>query len=87
MPEHELKTWPQQFLALRAGVKRFELRQDDRGFEVGDLLHLREYDPVMQSYTGHELRARVTYLLRGPAFGGLAEGYVVMSVDPFPNTE
>jgi hypothetical protein len=45
MKTHELKTWPLSFEALLAGQKRHEYRPDDRGFAVGDLLHLREWRP------------------------------------------
>ena len=37
---HELKTWPQFWPALCDGSKTFELRKNDRGFEVGDILIL-----------------------------------------------
>lgn len=43
---HELKTWPEPFERLWAGDKRHEVRKDDRGYAVGDLLILREYDPA-----------------------------------------
>lgn len=46
VPEHHiLKTWPESFAAVLSGAKRFEYRVDDRGYRVGDILHLREYVP------------------------------------------
>lgn len=43
---HELKTWPPYFDDVASGVKTVELRrEDDRNFEVGDTLILREWDP------------------------------------------
>lgn len=42
---HTLKTLPEPFAAVAAGAKRAEMRRDDRGFEAGDLLVLREFDP------------------------------------------
>lgn len=63
-----------------SGSKPFEVRRDDRGFAPGDVLHLREWDPSSSSYTGHELTARVTYVLRGGALG-IEDGYVVMGIE------
>ena len=42
---HVLKTWPGPFAAILDGNKRFEIRKDDRGFALGDVLHLREWYP------------------------------------------
>jgi len=40
---HVLKTVQPYFEALWSGEKRFEVRKNDRGFQVGDSLCLREY--------------------------------------------
>lgn len=45
MKTHELKTWPTYFEAVADGRKTFEARRDDRGYEIGDVLHLREWSP------------------------------------------
>jgi Domain of unknown function (DUF3850) len=45
MKTHELKCWPRFFVPLYRGEKTFEFRKDDRGFEVGDVLDLREWEP------------------------------------------
>ena len=42
---HELKTWPKGFEAILAGTKTHEVRPADRKFDVGDVLHLREFVP------------------------------------------
>lgn len=67
---HELKCWPEFFLPTIKGVKRFELRRDDRGgFQVGDELLLKEWNPeptqscVVQGYTGREVLVRVDYVM------------------------
>lgn len=45
MAEHVLKTWPNAFDAVVNDKKKFEWRKDDRGFEVGDNLVLKKWDP------------------------------------------
>lgn len=91
--EHELKTWPKHYEALALGKKRFELRKNDRGYQVGDTLFLREWDPTTGEYSGREMRATVTYLVEvvsgvepapdEPATYGLTPGWVVMSINPW----
>lgn len=56
---HTLKTDPGPFSSVWVGEKLFELRKDDRGFEVGDILDLRCRS------SGRHITAKVTHLLRG----------------------
>jgi hypothetical protein len=76
---HELKIWPGYFEEILKGNKTFELRENDRGFQTSDMLWLREFDPKTQAFTGRSLRKKVTYVLKGPAFG-LASSFVIMSI-------
>lgn len=65
MAEHELKCWPLPFQATIDRQKHHEVRRADRPFAVGDMLFLREWDPLVDGevkYTGRTLRARVTYI-------------------------
>lgn len=80
MRTHGLKCWPEVFGLTARGVKTFEWRRDDRQFAIGDLLHLREWDPS-RGYTGRDCTMRVTYILHGPNFG-IPDGFVVMSIVP-----
>lgn len=80
MATHELKSWPGQFQAMWNGRKRAEYRRDDRHYEVGDLLDLREWDPDLGRYTGFRLQARVTHLVRGPDLA-VPAGYAVLSIE------
>lgn len=75
---HELKVWPKFFPALRDGSKPFEVRKDDRGFNVGDELRLREWNPKTEKYTGNEIFPSITYILRGTEH--TAQGYCILGL-------
>ncbi len=76
---HELKIWPEYFDAIWFGQKTFEVRKNDRGFKVEDLLVLLEWLPSKAEYTGRRMTVRVHYILQGGQFG-IEPGYVVMGV-------
>ena len=42
---HKLKIWPQYYCRVADGSKTFEVRKNDRGFQPGDIVELREFDP------------------------------------------
>ncbi|TDE03437.1 DUF3850 domain-containing protein [Jiangella asiatica] len=85
---HELKTVPPWFERIVEGEKTVEVRKDDRDFQTGDTLRLREWDPERNPvyrtgdgyhrYTGREVDVAVTHALRG--FEGLADGWVALSI-------
>lgn len=78
MKTHYLKTWVEYFQAVRRGDKDFELRKDDRDFQVGDVLILEEWDHINDEHTGDSIDKVVKYKLTGGQFG-LEEGYCIMS--------
>jgi hypothetical protein len=92
MTRHELKTWPEFFDAVRDGRKTFEVRYNDRGFQTGDLLVLRKWDPRTEVYGEYveppsvsaPLHRRVTYVLSG---FGIEPGYVVMGLEEAVTTK
>lgn len=71
---HELKTYPKYFQETIEGNKPFEIRKNDRNFQVGDVLLLKEWDNI-----GREVGAMVRYIL-DDKFIGLAEGYVALGL-------
>ena len=74
---HYLKTWPVYYQSTKLGLKTFELRKNDRNYQVGDVLCLQEYDPEKEEYTGDEMLLKVPYMLSNPTF--VPDGYVIMS--------
>jgi hypothetical protein len=92
MTTHDLKIWPVFFEAVRERKKTFEIRKNDRGFQTGDTLLLRKFDP--ESVRGpryvtpngdhtifpskaETIRAQVTYVLSG---FGIKPDSVVMGI-------
>ena len=85
---HILKTWPGYFQLVFSGVKKFELRKNDRDFKVGDLLILMEFYPDAQSYSGREVRVVVTGVFRLSDFNDVVgisvrENVVLLSIKFF----
>lgn len=79
---HELKIWPQFFTDVDSGAMPFSIRKADRPYAVGDSVHLREWDPKTESYTGHGCYRYVTYILKD--FAGIDPGYVILGFDRPP---
>lgn len=46
---HNLKIQPQYFCHVADGSKTFEIRENDRGFQPGDTVNLREWSPELVS--------------------------------------
>jgi hypothetical protein len=74
---HELKCWPEYFGAVVAGAKRFEIRENDRGFDVGHIVTLREWEPGTERYTGRSATYRIGYMTSW----GQKPGTVVFSLE------
>lgn len=55
---HKLKIAPVHFVGVMKGTKTAEFRVNDRNFQLGDILELKEFD--RGEYTGWEVHARVT---------------------------
>lgn len=88
MSIHNLKTDPEVFEAVYQGVKTYEIRYDDRHFQVADILHLLETkftgsemanEDAPLLFTGRELYVAVTHKLSGPIYG-LKDGWCILSI-------
>lgn len=51
MRTHCIKIWPVYFSAVGDFTMRYQLRKNDRNYEVGDRLILQEWDPELKAYT------------------------------------
>lgn len=79
--KHELKILPKYFRQVKQGIKKFELRKNDRDYKVGDYVKLREYNG--ENYSGEFLWIKITYILdfeEGKEFG-LSPGYCILGFE------
>jgi hypothetical protein len=79
MTTHELKTINPHFQDQFNGCKTFEIRLDDRGFQVGDTLKLLEFDKFECIHSGRWVEVFVTHILSG--YPAVEDGCVVMSTE------
>jgi hypothetical protein len=75
---HYLKTWTPFFKDAESGIKQFEVRKNDRDYEVGDTLILEDFDPITEKYTGAWVPEKITYKLDDIRF--VKEGYVILGM-------
>lgn len=73
---HELKIAPEYFEKVLSKEKTFEFRYNDRNYQVGDILNLKEYKNG--TYTGRETNVEITYILQD--FEGLQPDYAILSI-------
>jgi hypothetical protein len=79
---HSLKTLPEYTDAVGSGAKTFEVRRDDRDFQVGDWLQLREWDAEIAEWGPRWIACKISYVLRGPAseLFGVRPGFCVLGI-------
>lgn len=75
---HQIKIAPKYFNAVVAGSKKAELRKDDRGYKVGDVLSLCEWKHG--SYTGREWVAVITHTLPINEVVAVEGEWVILSI-------
>jgi Domain of unknown function (DUF3850) len=82
MKAHFLETVQPFFDDILSGSKPFDLRKNDRDFEVGDILFLSEFS-LEFGHTDRWILAKVTYVLSPGIHSsnfGLQDGYVILGI-------
>lgn len=77
--EHELKILPQYYDEVKSQRKTFEIRKDDRDYQVGDTIILKEYNG---DYTGNKCKRKITYIMRDAKEYGLNDDYCIIGMQP-----
>lgn len=93
---HRLKTLAPYWERIQQGTKTFEIRKNDRDFQVGDLLELEYFKEEVEYKKGvfvggngidgeiinyfPIITARVNYIFTGGQYG-LEVGYCIMSIE------
>lgn len=77
---HQLKTDPQPFALVKAGLKKYEVRKFDRPYRVGDELRLLEHDRGTGAYSGAWIRAKITSITK-PGDYGLPKDVGVLGIE------
>lgn len=76
--DHKLKCLPQYFSLTWDGKKDFEIRKNDRNFQVGQTVLLREYNSNENTFTGREIVQEIVSIVEYS--DALKDDYVVLGV-------
>lgn len=77
---HDVKIAPNYFKAIVTGVKNFEIRKNDRNYQVDDFLLLKEYKEG--KYTGAKILKQITFISEYEQ----KDNYIVMSLKSVPDS-
>ena len=81
MKIHRVKCYDRFFRLTESGKKLFEIRRNDRDYQVGDLLELNETTDA--EHTGRAALFRITFVLTCENFSeGIKDGYAVLGIEP-----
>lgn len=72
---HQIRLAKTYFDDVANGIKTFELRKNDRGYKVGDILEMMEFADGKN--TGRTVKVLVTYMLED--YTGIEDGYCIMA--------
>lgn len=75
---HELKIEPEHYAGIKMQRKPFEVRKNDRDYQIGDILGLNEY--ADGKHTGRAVLREIIYILDDPNY--CKDGFVILGVAP-----
>ncbi len=75
MKEHTLKIFTSNLDAIMSGIKTFEVRLNDRDYNVGDVLILKEY--WNDNYLGRAIKRKIQFIQTG---WGLKDSFVILGI-------
>lgn len=77
--KHTIKIQEEFADAVRLGDKTFEVRENDRGYQKGDIIQFRVVDGLFECSYHHlnDELYEITYVLSG---WGIKEGFVVFGI-------
>ena len=76
--KHELKIHPKYYRAVLLGLKKVEIRLNDRNYQEGELLILNEKETKTEKDTSFQVKRKVDLIIRDVA--GLVPDYVIMQI-------
>ena len=82
MKLHILKISRNYLMDILVNGKTFEIRKDDRGYEVGDLIHFVDTNGE-EFFHYSKYVFRIHYILRDVPQYGLASDYCILAIRPF----
>ena len=85
MKLHELKIKHEYLIDVSLGTKTFELRKNDRDYQVGDLIRFID---ITKDYTENDIEPnidentlyRITYVLKDVEKYGLDKDYCILAI-------
>ena len=85
MKLHELKIKHEYLVEVARGVKTFELRKNDRDYQVGDLIRFIDIrqsnnDNCDYVYIDNNTLYRITYILKDVPQYGLDKDYCILAI-------
>jgi hypothetical protein len=78
MTTHNLKIKSEYFMDVVKGIKKAEIRYNDRNYQVGDILKLHEINEH-GNRTGNQCTVIVSHILDDTEY--LRDGYVMLSIN------